>query len=153
MGRVKKYAGGQKNRRSKSLVKKRVSGKFENSEMMETDSAAVSSNTTLSVAKRKQIFKKSKEGRREVKKQILELKRQTSKLRKKNLDQKSEKKRISKEIKRLRVSLEVKWLRCLTFEDIQEKMRTCDVEENEDDDGDDANQWEEVADEDDDKNQ
>ena len=32
-------------------------------------------------------------------------------------------------------------------------MRTCDVEENEDDVGDDANQWEEVDDEDDDKNQ
>ena len=58
----------------------------------------------LSIAKRKQIFKKSKEGRREVKKQILELKRQSSKLRKRNLNQKDEKKRLVKEIKKLKVS-------------------------------------------------
>ena len=40
----------------------------------------------LSIAKKKQIFKKSKEGRREVKKRILELKMQSKKLRKRNLD-------------------------------------------------------------------
>ena len=59
--------------------------------------------SNLSVAKRKQIFKKSKDGRREVKKQILELKRQSSKLRKRNLDQKGQKKQLVKEIKKLKV--------------------------------------------------
>ena len=44
---------------------------------------------SMTIGKRKQIYKKSKDGRREAKKQILELKRQTSKLRKRNLDQKS----------------------------------------------------------------
>ena len=43
----------------------------------------------LSVGKTKQIFKKSKEGRRLVKRQILELKLQSKKLSKRNLDQKS----------------------------------------------------------------
>ena len=65
-----------------------------------------------------------------MKKQILELKRQTSKLRKRNLDQKSEKKRISKEIKQLR-----------------ENMRKCGIhdEVNEEDDNE-ADQWEDVTD-------
>ena len=57
----------------------------------------------MTIGKRKQIFKKSKEGRREIKKQILELKRQTSKLRKRNLDEKSQKKLLTKEIKKLKV--------------------------------------------------
>ena len=57
----------------------------------------------MTIGKRKQIFKKSKEGRREIKKHILELKRQTSKLRKRNLDEKSQKKLLTKEIKKLKV--------------------------------------------------
>ena len=98
MGRVKKYAGGAKHRRSKSLIKKRES----TDEMVEQADDQVhrpEMAATASLAKRKQIFKKSKDGRRELKRQILELKRQSSKLRKRNLDQKSEKKRISKQIK------------------------------------------------------
>ena len=75
MGRVKKYSGGAKHRRSKSLIKKRES----TDEMMEQADGQVqldqSVSVTTSLAKRKQIFKKSKEGRREVKRQILELKR------------------------------------------------------------------------------
>lgn len=90
-----------------------------------------STTSVLSVNKRKQIFKKSKEGRREMKKQILELKRQTSKLRKRNLDQKGEKKRISKEIKSLR-----------------ENMRKCGINDEieEGAEGQDGEQWEDVGD-------
>ena len=74
MGRVKKYSAGTKNRRSKSAVKKRgLAAGYDSSdnEMVDAKSAA----SSLSIGKRKQIFKKSKDGRREVKKQILELKR------------------------------------------------------------------------------
>ena len=128
MGRVKKYSAGTKHRRSKSVVKKLGPKGNDSSDDNMSDNGA-STTTVLSVNKRKQIFKKSKEGRREVKKQILELKRQTSKLRKRNLDQKSEKKVISKQIKKLR-----------------EKMRNCDVEQvNSDVEGDD--QWVDIADE------
>ena len=79
MGRVKKYSAGTKNRRSKSAVKKRGmaagydSSDNEDKSMADTNSLAVSSSA-LSIGKRKQIFKKSKDGRREVKKQILALK-------------------------------------------------------------------------------
>lgn len=45
----------------------------ENDDQMIDDEKSTTS--VLSVNKRKQIFKKSKEGRREMKKQILELKR------------------------------------------------------------------------------
>ena len=75
MGRVKKYAGGAKHRRTKSLVKKRGESGGDSAADSQMDTSMAASSSTLSVAKRKQIFKKSKDGRREVKKQILELKR------------------------------------------------------------------------------
>ncbi len=151
MGRVKKYSGGQKHRRSKSLLKKKPTKNDDSdnadTQMADTNSAAASSSA-LSIGKRKQIFKKSKDGRREVKKQILELKRQTSKLRKRNLDQKSEKKSISKEIKKLRVSkkstLMSEFLILLFC--FQAKMRNCDLDENEL--GNESDQWEDVVNED-----
>ena len=65
MGRVKKYSAGNKHRRTKREVKKRV-GK--DSEMADDKSMTESAMSSLSVAKKKQIFKKSKDGRREVKK-------------------------------------------------------------------------------------
>ena len=109
MGRVKKYSTGTKHRRSKSLLKKKIlksADKSDNDDQMVDDSdMAKSSASHLSVNKRKQIFKKSKDGRRELKKQILELKRQSSKLRKRNLGQKTEKKRIAKEIKSIRENM------------------------------------------------
>jgi hypothetical protein len=54
----------------------------------------------LSVAKRKQIFKKT--NRRDVKKRIAELRLDSIKLKKRNLDQKAQKKIIAHEIKELR---------------------------------------------------
>ena len=95
MGRVKKYSKSQGHKRSKSSDKKKEDGNVSDG----SDKAmGKADQTDLSKAKRKQIFKKSKEGRRDHKKQILELKRQSSKLKKRNLDQKSIKKRLTKEI-------------------------------------------------------
>ena len=100
MGRVKKYSSGSKSHRSKSTSK--INRKSEDAAMQIDDDNQATSK--MSLGKRKQIFKKSKEGRHELKKQILELKRQSSKLRKKYLDQKSQKKQISKQIKQIKVS-------------------------------------------------
>ena len=103
MGRVKKYSSGSKHRRSK--VTHKINRKSDDAAMqVDSDDQGASTTTQMSLGKRKQIFKKSKEGRHELKKQILELKRQTSKLRKRHLDQKSQKKQISKQIKAIKVS-------------------------------------------------
>ena len=115
MGRVKKYSRQHSNnKRNKSALKQR-SLKSQDDLLEKTpdtikdhsDSEMNESNRKdpLSVAKRKQIFKKSKDGRRAVKKQILELKMASKKLRKRNLDQKSEKKDIAKQIKSLKSQL------------------------------------------------
>ena len=75
MGRVKKYSKQHSNRhRSQSAKKNR-----ENNEAKDSDSdnsqkmnveMSEGQKAALSVAKRKQIFKKSKDGRRDVKKKI-----------------------------------------------------------------------------------
>ena len=71
MGRVKKYSSGSKNHRSKSVSK--INRKSDDATMQADDGDQATTN--MSLGKRKQIFKKSKEGRHELKKQILELKR------------------------------------------------------------------------------
>ena len=98
MGRVKKYTDGKKQRARKSSAKSEKKGGNDSDGSDRAMESKGTDKTDLSKAKRKQIFKKSKEGRREHKKQILELKRQSSKLKKRNLDQKSIKKRLTKEI-------------------------------------------------------
>ena len=57
----------------------------------------------LTVAKRKQIFKKHKA--KDVKAQIAELMQQSKKLKKKDLDQKAQKRKIAKQIKELKASI------------------------------------------------
>ena len=64
MGRVKKYASGSKHRRSKSVIKKnRTTSNDSDSAMSDGEAPKM-----MTIGKRKQIFKKSKEGRREIKK-------------------------------------------------------------------------------------
>ena len=90
MGRVKRYSRQHENkhRRSASMAKKLGKKKNDSDNEMEGDAANTQKKTQgkLSIAKRRQIFKKSKDGRREVKKRILELKMQSKKLHKRNLD-------------------------------------------------------------------
>ena len=115
MGRVKKYSRQFTNKkRSKSAVKQRsLQGQEDLLEKTpdtvkdhsDSEMTDAKRKDPLSVAKRKQIFKKSKDGRRAVKKQILDLKLASKKLRKRNLDQKSEKKDIAKQIKSLKQQL------------------------------------------------
>ena len=150
MGRVKKYAGGH--RRSKSQIKNKTSkidGSGSDNAMSDDGDAAQASITkTMTIGKKRQLFKKSKDGRRDIKKQILELKRLTSKLKKRNLNQKSEKKKIAKEIKELKVSVVAIIDRVPNF--VQTKMRNCNLDET-DLKTEEENQWVDVdVDEDDD---
>ena len=106
MGRVKRYSRQHENkkRRSASLAK-RLNKKQDSDSDMDGVETKGRTQGDLSIAKRRQIFKKSKDGRREVKKRIMELKLQSKKLKKRNLDQKSEKKQIAHEIKALKGQL------------------------------------------------
>lgn len=89
MGRVKHYST-QNNKKKHRQDKHKIVEDSENTQ-------------NLSIAKKKQIFKKSKA--KVVKAKITELKQRSLKLKKKNLDQKAEKKKIAKEIHRLKASL------------------------------------------------
>ena len=86
MGRVKKYNRQKesKRRRSASVAKKLGQRKQDSDSDMDVDTKRTQGS--LSIAKKRQIFKKSKEGRRDVKKRIAELKLQSKKLTKRNLD-------------------------------------------------------------------
>ena len=90
MGRVKRYSRQHENkkRRSASLAKRIGKHNDSDSDMDGIEDSKGQQKTLgdLSIAKRRQIFKKSKNGRREVKKRIMELKMQSKKLRKRNLD-------------------------------------------------------------------
>ena len=86
MGRVKKYSKHNQHKSSKLRAKAGVvkeanidEDHSEDNEEMKTDNKA-----GLSIAKRKQIFKKK--DRRDVKKRIKELRMQSLKLKKRNLD-------------------------------------------------------------------
>ena len=114
MGRVKKYSKQHSNKKRKqSAAKQRTIDPniLQNTPdkliVDQSDDEVMPELTNqqkaLSVAKTKQIFKKSKLGRRQVKKDILQLKLQSKKLNKRNLDQKAQKKGIAKEIKELKV--------------------------------------------------
>ena len=105
MGRVKKYAVQFKNKKHRSAsLAKRIGKSDTDMDGVEESEGQQKTQGNLSIAKKRQIFKKSKDGRRDVKKRIAELKMQTRKLRKRNLDDKGEKKQISHEIKALKVS-------------------------------------------------
>ena len=75
MGRVKKYSK-QHSNKHKNLARKAAAEKNDDAEMID--------QSVLPIAKRKQIFKKK--DRREVKKQIRELRLDSLKLKKKVLD-------------------------------------------------------------------
>ena len=98
MGRVKKYSrpNVHKHKKSSKGVKE---PKFEES----GEDVNMTGHEGLTVAKRKQIFKKK--DRRSVKQRIKELRVQSLKLKKKNLDQKSQKKEIAHEIRDLQKQL------------------------------------------------
>ena len=106
MGRVKKYSREKdsKKRRAASMAA-RLGKKLES----EMDGVEVKTQEktqgALSIAKRRQIFKKSKDGRRDVKKRIMELKIQSKKLKKRDLNQRDTKKSIAHEIKQLKGQL------------------------------------------------
>ena len=100
MGRVKKYS------REKDSKKRRAASMAARlGKKLESDMDGVEVKTqektqgALSIAKRRQIFKKSKDGRRDVKKRIMELKIQSKKLKKRDLNQRDTKKSIAHEIK------------------------------------------------------
>ena len=88
MGRVKKYNRQKesKRRRSASVAKKLGQRKQDSDSDMDVETKGQKTQGSLSIAKRRQIFKKSKEGRRDVKKRIAELRMQSKKLSKRNLD-------------------------------------------------------------------
>ena len=88
MGRVKKYTTGRQ-----SKIRKNRHNRGASAEMMSDDSdiERPSIDTKmLPMVKRKQIFKKTaqKGGRRDVKKRIAELRLASTKLKKRNIDQK-----------------------------------------------------------------
>jgi hypothetical protein len=99
MGRVKKYS---KQHSNKKRNQSRESFKLKHPKNTEDeeDAPMTGQEAALSVAKRKQIFKKT--NRRDVKKRIAELRLDSIKLKKRNLDQKAQKKIIAHEIKDLR---------------------------------------------------
>ena len=106
MGRVKKYS------REKDSKKRRAASMAARlGKKLESDMDGVEVKTqektqgALSIAKRRQIFKKSKDGRRDVKKRIMELKIQSKKLKKRDLNQRDTKKSIAHEIKQLKGQL------------------------------------------------
>ena len=79
MGRVKKYSRvhNNKGKRKKSIAKQKKAeeaGSESDNDDMQMDDASDKARKVMTIAKRKQMFKKSKEGRREVKKKLLELK-------------------------------------------------------------------------------
>ena len=93
MGRAKRYSRPQKGVRRAHLGQKIASKQEESDDSgMEDIEENPTQASGLQVARKKQIFKKSMASKREIQKRILELKLQSKKLRKRNLDQKSQKK-------------------------------------------------------------
>ncbi len=99
MGRVKKYSKQHSNKKRNQSRESFKLKHLKNTED-EEDAPMTGQEAALSVAKRKQIFKKT--NRRDVKKRIAELRLDSIKLKKRNLDQKAQKKIIAHEIKELR---------------------------------------------------
>ncbi len=107
--RKKKGVAGRKQRKppTKSLLPDPLGGKEEDTVIVEDDGDKdwedIEEDESLTVAKKKQIFKKDKAY--QVRAQIAELKAQSKKFKKKDHAGKAEKKKIAKQIKELKAIL------------------------------------------------